>query len=343
MPYPRFGEPELATMSSSNTPKTSSDIRYERYKVIIEFTVGRLSFRIHDVHKACVNDDMRIGPAFVTRVVNELAQEGWIVREAGDTPKRADELYRWNNERGEFPTRWLDDKIFGKQVKQAPEQQRPREKLLANNAAGLTTAELLAILIRSGRPGESAVMGGEKLARAFHDRLRDLPNAGRAELKSISAAIEKTAYCQILAGIELGRRVALEITDAQPEKITGSKDAVAWCRKTFARLATDSRQEEFHIVTLDQKNQVIKTHRITVGTLDASLVHPREVFRPAIRDAAASVILVHNHPSGDATPSAEDLAVTRRLESSGELLGIDVLDHIVVGSRNCTSIREHRT
>ena len=93
-------------------------------------------------------------------------------------------------------------------------------------------------------------------------------------------------------------------------------------------------------MTLDTKNQVIDTHQITVGTLDASLVHPREVFRPAIKDAASSIILLHNHPSGDPTPSPEDHAVTRRLESSGKTLGIDVLDHIVLGRNSAVSIRE---
>jgi DNA repair protein RadC len=152
--------------------------------------------------------------------------------------------------------------------------------------------------------------------------------------------VEKTAWCQIMAGIELGRRIATLSDPLAVTRITSAKDAIDFCGRRFARLATDSRQEEFHIVSLDTKNQVIDTHAITVGTLDASLVHPREVFRPAIKNAAASVILVHNHPSGDATPSTEDLAVTRRLESAGELLGIKVLDHIVLGANSAISIRE---
>jgi DNA repair protein RadC len=170
--------------------------------------------------------------------------------------------------------------------------------------------------------------------------LHDLASAGRAQLKDITIAVEKTAYCQILAGIELGRRVSLEISDAAPQQITSTAQAMAFCRKEFARLAIDARQEEFHIVTLDTKNQVVNTHLVTKGTLDASLVHPREVFRPAIRDAASRVILVHNHPSGDCTPSREDHAVTRRLEAAGEILGIEVLDHIIVGGESAVSIRE---
>ena len=100
--------------------------------------------------------------------------------------------------------------------------------------------------------------------------------------------------------------------------------------------------EEFHIVCLDTKNKIIATHQISVGTLDASLVHPREVFRPAIKDSASSILLVHNHPSGDPTPSQEDLSVTDRLEESGVTLGIQVLDHIVLGTSGGVSIREFR-
>jgi DNA repair protein RadC len=107
-------------------------------------------------------------------------------------------------------------------------------------------------------------------------------------------------------------------------------------------LVSDCLQEEFHTVTLDTKNQVIASHQITVGTLDASLVHPREVFRRAIKDAASSVILVHNHPSGDPTPSREDIAVTDRLCEVGKTIGIDVLDHIVLGKEKCVSIQEYR-
>ena len=183
-------------------------------------------------------------------------------------------------------------------------------------------------------------MGGEKVDRHFSGRLPELSAAGLGELKLVSRAIDKTAYCQILAGIELGRRIAAEQKERQLTRIGGSEDAIRYCQQKFARLVVDRRQEEFHIVTLDTKNQVIDTHQITVGTLDSSLVHPREVFRPAIKDAASSVILVHNHPSGDPTPSKADLNVTNRLTSAGEMIGIDVLDHIVLGQPNAVSIRE---
>lgn len=319
-----------------NTPaekKSASTQRYERYKSVINQVVQQSMIEVGQLHDDCAPEK----PVFVTRVINELVREGWIVRE----PEEARDSYRWNPDRGDFSaTRWLDNKLFGVQIKQSPEQARPRERLLTEGAESLTNAELLAILIRSGRPGESAVMAGAKLAKQFDGRLNDLPHAGRGELKAISEAVEKTAWCQIMAGVELGRRVAAVSDDRSTRKIASSTDARAFCLDHFNRVAQDGRQEEFHIVTLDTKNQVIATHQITVGTLDASLVHPREVFRPAIKDAAASVILVHNHPSGDPTPSKEDLAVTRRLESAGDVVGIQVLDHIVLGNSAAVSISD---
>ena len=127
-----------------------------------------------------------------------------------------------------------------------------------------------------------------------------------------------------------------------PSKISGTEDARRFCEERFARLVSDSNREEFHIVCLDTKNHVLATHQISIGTLDASLVHPREVFRPAVKDSASSVILVHNHPSGDPTPSREDFAVTSRIEEAGKILGIDVLDHIVLGAFRSVSIKETR-
>ncbi len=147
-----------------------------------------------------------------------------------------------------------------------------------------------------------------------------------------------------MAGIELGRRVAQNSAGQtrRHDRITGSDDAIAFCRDHFARLASDAAQEEFHIASLDSQYRLIATHRISVGSLDRSLVHPREVFRPAIKDAAKSVLLMHNHPSGDPTPSEDDLVVTGRLEDAGHTLGINVLDHIVVARDGAASIREFR-
>jgi len=314
------------------------DTRYARYRAIIDSVSTNGVFQVAEVKQRCHTER----PAFVTRVLKEMEADGLIVRDEGDGSSSGDNIrYRWNAGRERAATeQWLDRKVFGSQIHASPEQDRPRERLLARGVESLTISDLLAVLIRSGRPGESAVAGGQRVAREFESRLQDLPHAGRAELKQISPAVEKTAYCQIMAGIELGRRVASALDAAPNTKISSTTDAVAFCRSHFRRLTTDGRQEEFHIVTLDTRNQVVDTHQITVGTLDASLVHPREVFRPAIRDAASSILLVHNHPSGDPTPSREDHAVTKRLESAGELIGIDVLDHIVLGRDRAVSIRE---
>lgn len=228
-------------------------------------------------------------------------------------------------------------------VAESPPSDRPRERLVQLGASQLRLAELLAILIRSGRPGESAVQAGERLAAEFGTRLEKLPDAAAVELKQISSAVAQTAYCQIMAGIELGRRVAeAKGNESRVRRIQGAQDAIAFCQDHFARLVADGVREEFHIVCLDTKHQVIATHQISVGTLNASLVHPREVFRPAIKDSAAAILLVHNHPSGDPSPSREDRMVTERLESAGTTLGIDVLDHIVLGACHSVSLRETR-
>ncbi len=317
-------------MTEAQPNKDSVAGRYERYRPVVEYLSQQICFDLDSVKQAVQPET----GMFVSRIVNELVQQGWLVQEA------ADPLLRWNNGKGEFSVkRWLDDKLFGNQIKIQPQEDRPRERLLAMGVEQLRTSELIAILVRSGRPGESAIMAGEKVAKAFNGRLEQLATAGRGELKSISVAVEKTAFCQIMAGIELGRRIAALAATKVLTKITGSEDAVVFCQKHFSRLIQDAKQEEFHIVTLDTKNQIIDTHMITTGTLDSSLVHPREVFRAAIKDAAASILLVHNHPSGDPTPSRADHAVTDRLTESGKLLGIEVLDHIVLGRERSLSIR----
>ena len=147
-----------------------------------------------------------------------------------------------------------------------------------------------------------------------------------------------------MAAVELGRRVAQAADDRpqQPLRIQGSDDATAYCREKFARLASDGAQEEFHVVCLDTRHQVLNTHQVSIGSLDRSLVHPREVFRPAIKDAVKAVLLVHNHPSGDPTPSDEDYTVTSRLEEAGKTVGIQVLDHVIVARNGVRSIREMR-
>jgi len=175
--------------------------------------------------------------------------------------------------------------------------------------------------------------------RAQFERVADksvseISQATRAEL-----SLTEIAYDQLMAGIELGKRIAETKTNYN-ERISSTQIAIAFCKSHFARLIAEGMQEEFHIVTLDTKHRMINSHLITRGTLDASLVHPREVFRPAIKDASSAILLAHNHPSGDPTPSSEDHKVTNQLTEVGKLLGISVLDHIVLARENCLSIRE---
>lgn len=318
-------------MSPRKQPQTGTQ-PIDGYRPVIEFLSKQPQFSIQEVNRQLGSDAAK----WITLSVNELVQQGWIL------PKEnAEDIFFWNEARENFSAElWLDQKRQGNRIKSSPKAERPRERLLKFGAESLGVSELIAILIRSGRPGESAVVAGQKIARQYEHRLESLANAGRGELKSISCAVAEAAYCQIMAGIELGRRINERTKQAVPTRIASTAEAIAYCRVHFLRLATDRRQEEFHIITLDTKNQIIDTHRITVGTLDASLVHPREVFRPAIKDAAASVILVHNHPSGDAAPSPQDYSVTKRLDAAGQMLGIEVLDHIVLGKSTAISIRE---
>jgi len=253
--------------------------------------------------------------------------------------------FRWAAQRDESTLeQWARSQVFTNRMTRSPVEERPRERLLRLGAANLRTAELLAILIRTGRKGITTLQAGEKITTEFNDRLDQLKDAGRGELACLCPVVRETAYCQIMAGIELGRRVAAAAAENAERVVTirGSQDAINYCRRRFQRLAVDARQEEFHVVTLDTKNHVLNDHLISRGLLDQTVVHPREVFRPAIKDAAKSVILVHNHPSGDATPSDKDLALTRRLEDAGKLLDIQVLDHIVVAATEATSLREYQ-
>jgi DNA repair protein RadC len=188
-------------------------------------------------------------PAFVTRVIHELERDGFL-REGEEG------TFRWANEGTDFAAdKWLDDKLFAPRLAQTPEADRPRERLLAQGAASLKVAELLAILIRSGQPGESALQAGDKIAARFIDNLEDLVQAGPGELKGVAKSVAKTAYCQIMAGIEQGRRVA----KAQAERlervasIKSSAEALAYCRERFARLAADGAREEFHVLPRRQE------------------------------------------------------------------------------------------
>jgi len=212
---------------------------------------------------------------------------------------------------------------------------RPRERLRQDGARALATRELLALLVGSGGRGRSAMEIGATVLGRFHGSLRRLAAAEERALRVVPGIGPATAS-RIAAAFELGRRAAAEQEDGQAVRIRGPADV----HRLLGPRLRDLRQEEFHVVLVDARNGVTRTALLTRGTLDASLVHPRDVFRLAILEASAGVILVHNHPSGDPTPSPEDRAVTRQLADAGRAVGIPVLDHVIVGNGTFRSLNE---
>lgn len=210
-------------------------------------------------------------------------------------------------------------------IKEWPAAERPRERLADSGATTLSVRELLAILIGSGTAGRSAVEVAGELMRASAGSLRRLAAAAPRELENVPG-IGPAVAARVSAALELGRRLAREGPEERG-RIRGARDVYDRCAPGLR----DIRREEFRILMLNTQHAVTREIAVTIGTLDTSVVHPREVFRAAILESAAAVILVHNHPSGDPTPSPEDEAVTRRLVSAGRTVGIEVLDHVVIG------------
>lgn len=216
-------------------------------------------------------------------------------------------------------------------IREMPTDERPRERLARRGASSLKTSELLAILFRTGAQNLNAVELAEKMLGKFGS-LTALSRASTDELRSFEGVGFAKAV-EIQAAFELGRRLASEENLTRPV-IKSAKDV--------ARLMMPEMQsldrEHFKILLLNTKNHVIQVHTVSIGSLDASVVHPRECFRPAIAAQAAAVILVHNHPSGDAEPSPEDMSLTRRLMAAGDLLGIKVLDHVIIAGNRHISL-----
>ena len=211
---------------------------------------------------------------------------------------------------------------------------RPRERLRAVGARHLSVRELLALVLGSGGAGGSAFVVADRILSACEGSLRRLGTADPRLLESVPGVGRATA-ARVLAAVELGRRGAARSAE-DDEPIRGPADVF---RRMGPRLR-DLPQEEFHALLLNTRHRVLREVAVTRGILDASLIHPREVFRLAVIEGAAGVILVHNHPSGDPTPSAEDRAVPRQLTEAGRALGIPVLDHVVVGDGEWRSAME---
>jgi DNA repair protein RadC len=214
-------------------------------------------------------------------------------------------------------------------IKDMPRVERPREKLMRYGPDKLSVEELLAIIIRTGRKGESALEVSAKIMKRF--TAEGLAKLTHADLTS-QPGIGPVKACELLACFELGRRF-----------INGKKASIYLKPKDIwedLRDIRDQKKEHFVVFYLDTRNQEIKREIISIGCLNANLVHPREVFEPAVKNLAASVIVAHNHPSGNLEPSQEDIDLTKRLAGAGKLLGIELLDHVIVSKEGFSSFKE---
>lgn len=214
-------------------------------------------------------------------------------------------------------------------VKSLPRVDRPREKLIAYGPGKLSNAELMAILLGTGRKGENVIALSEKILRQFGGQ-----DITTIDVKTFSKllGLGPAKSCTLVAAFELGKRL---IGQKQTKIHLGPEDI--WKSLYDIR---DNKKEYFVAFFLDSRSQEIKREVISVGSLNNSIVHPREVFEPAVMHTAAHIILAHNHPSGDPTPSDIDIIVTKRLVEAGDILGIDVLDHIIVTKQSYVSLKQ---
>jgi DNA repair protein RadC len=218
-------------------------------------------------------------------------------------------------------------------IKDLPEQNRPRERFLKQGPEALSDAELFAIILRTGTLNENVIdMSNRLIAEHGLDKLFECSLKELQKIKGIGPG----KAMQILAIAELGKRYSQ--TKNQIKRISRSKDVFDLFHE---RLKTKT-QEEFYVLMLNSKNNVIKEHLIYKGTLDAAIIEPREVFKEALKNSAAKIILIHNHPSGDSSPSLEDERVTEKLIEAGDLLGIKVLDHVIIGNSSHWSWKENK-
>jgi DNA repair protein RadC len=219
-----------------------------------------------------------------------------------------------------------------KHLKDWPRDERPRERLVLQGPQALSDAQLLAVILRTGRGGRTAVDLGRELLERFGG-LAGIARAGIKELCDVPG-IGPAKAAEIKAAVELGRRYQ------RPSLAGASFCASQEVADYYRPRLKDVKQEHFRCLLLDAKNRIIRDEHVSAGTLSASLVHPRETFKAAVRESAAAVIFVHNHPSGDARPSQEDILLTKRLVQAGDLLGIRVLDHVIVGDGGHYSFRD---
>ena len=221
-------------------------------------------------------------------------------------------------------------------VREMPTEERPRERLAAYGPRHLSNTELIAILLRTGSAGENVLSQSSRLLSRF-DGLRGLGKASYAELCA-ERGLSEAKTCQILAALELGRRF-VSLAPEERAVINCPEDVVNLLSAEMSAL----EQEHLRVLLLNTRNEVMGIEEIYIGNVNSSVVRPAEVFRPGIRANATSLIVVHNHPSGDPTPSGADVSITRDLVEAGKLLGMELLDHLVIGNgQRYVSMKEAR-
>ena len=218
-------------------------------------------------------------------------------------------------------------------IRDIDENERPRERLARLGPQSLSNAELIAILLRVGVPGENAVQVGQRLLQHFSG-LSGLHRAAFEEVCS-QHGLGTAKAAQLKAAIELGRRMALETPEERPS-IHSPQDAADLLMYEMGAL----EQEHLRVILLDTRNRVLQIEEVYHGSLNSSQVRVGELFKAAVRRNAAAIIVAHNHPSGDPSPSPDDIAITRAIVQAGKLLDVDVLDHVVIGRGRCGSLKE---
>ena len=218
-------------------------------------------------------------------------------------------------------------------VKEWPDQERPRERLIRNGAKTLTDAELLGIILVKGLKGKSSIEIAKTLLSKTRT-LRRLDDLSFSEMTAIRG-IGSAKFAQIKAALEIGKRLLQESSPVM-KKIYNARDVADYYRAHMR----DLKKEVFKLILLDIKNKIMKDVTISEGSLTESLVHPREVLNEIVRESAASVIFLHNHPSGESKPSEKDLEITKRLVDACKIIGVKVLDHIIIGDGSFTSFAQ---
>ena len=220
-------------------------------------------------------------------------------------------------------------------IKDIPQEERPKEKLMYAGAESLSTSELLALIIRTGNSNKSAVQLAEDVLAYSAKELGSLREADVQELTEIDG-IGSTKACSIVASLELARRLLGRESDESRISMKNPESVANLLMEDMRGL----KQEHLVALLLNAKCEIESRITVSIGELTSTVVHPREVFRPAIRKGAAGIILAHNHPSGDPTPSKEDILLTRKVRDAGNLIGIDLLDHIILGDNTYISLSE---